>query len=73
MLVYLQVLRVLVLLDECEAAARQEGRKRPTPGHVVAEVLVSLACTLPADLHLALMLSCHKQQGHHLPEGCVLI
>jgi hypothetical protein len=36
----LQVLRVLVLLDESEVAARQEGRPRPTPGHVVAEILV---------------------------------
>jgi hypothetical protein len=36
-----QVLRVLVLLDESEVAARQEGRPRLTPGHVVAEILVS--------------------------------
>lgn len=35
-----QVMRVLVLLDEGEAAARQEGRRRPIPGHVVAEILV---------------------------------
>jgi hypothetical protein len=38
----LQVLRALVLLDESEVAARQEGRPRPTPGHVVAEILVGM-------------------------------
>jgi hypothetical protein len=29
------------MLDEAEAAARQEGRERPAPGHVVAEIMVS--------------------------------
>ena len=33
---------MLVLLDEGEAAARHEGRQRRTPGHVVAEILVSI-------------------------------
>ncbi|WIA34666.1 hypothetical protein OEZ86_012981 [Tetradesmus obliquus] len=41
-----QVLRVLVLLDESEVAARQEGRPRPTPGHVVAEILSNDAMPL---------------------------